>query len=62
VPDPAIQLFQHLLGLGQLEICHPAAQDRVEFGDDRRQAAPSRALEYFTDFVFQSPRTPLPFG
>jgi len=44
VSDRAIQLFQHLPRFGQLEVRHPATQDRVEFGDDCRQAAPSRAI------------------
>lgn len=53
MPDPAIQLFQYLLGLGQLEIRHPATKDRVEFVDDCRQAATARAFEHFAKFVFQ---------
>lgn len=53
VPDPAIHFFQRLLGLGQPKVGHPAAKDQVEFGDDCRQVAPSRAFEYFTDFAFQ---------
>lgn len=53
VPDPAIQLFQRLPGFGQPKVGHPAAKDRVEFGDDCGQAAPSRSFEHFVDSAFQ---------
>lgn len=50
-PDPAIPFFQCPLGLGQHEVRHPATQDRVELINDFPQAASSRTLEYFSNFI-----------